>query len=288
MKDIINWLILIEKETKDLYNEASDHFKHDNMFSNFLSRLSNDEHVHCRLMEQAASFIAGGNVPAPPEIIFDESLRRGTEDLIAGLRARLSSGSMGKKDFMDAVITIEYAERNQIFMYAVDALKVMSADFQRMASIMEDHIGRIEKFISEDGDILLAEKMEKIKPVWSNTILIVDDTEPVRNLLHGVASSMGNVDTAANGSEGLDKILAGYYNLIVSDVDMPVMDGISMYRKAAEKDDGIGERIIFFTGETSGETISFFRERGLPYLNKPASILAIIEAMKKVLKRYEQ
>ena len=64
-------------------------------------------------------------------------------------------------------------------------------------------------------------------------ILIVEDDEPVRTLAARALERDGHdVDTAEDGELGLDRIrcLDGGYDLVVSDIRMPAMDGIEMAR----------------------------------------------------------
>jgi two-component system, chemotaxis family, chemotaxis protein CheY len=63
-------------------------------------------------------------------------------------------------------------------------------------------------------------------------ILVVDDSATVRNEVSSFLSSNGiTVDTANDGQDGLDKINSGSYKLIICDVNMPRMDGLTMCEK---------------------------------------------------------
>ena len=64
------------------------------------------------------------------------------------------------------------------------------------------------------------------------TILVVDDTVDTRELLHHYFSNAGfTVITAADGGEGLYKAKADHPDLIVTDIQMPNLDGIGMIRQ---------------------------------------------------------
>lgn len=67
-------------------------------------------------------------------------------------------------------------------------------------------------------------------------LLIVEDDESVRTLAARALERAGyNIDIAADGAQGLESIRAanGNYDLIVSDIRMPEMDGIEMAKAAA-------------------------------------------------------
>ncbi len=66
----------------------------------------------------------------------------------------------------------------------------------------------------------------------SKTILIVDDSSSVRIVLATTLKSAGyNVIDAVDGEDGLSKLTGEKIHLIISDVNMPKMDGITMVKK---------------------------------------------------------
>ena len=66
----------------------------------------------------------------------------------------------------------------------------------------------------------------------AKTILIVDDSSSVRIVLATTLKSAGyNVIDAVDGEDGLSKLTGEKIHLIISDVNMPKMDGISMVKK---------------------------------------------------------
>lgn len=80
-------------------------------------------------------------------------------------------------------------------------------------------------------------------------ILVVEDDDSVRSFTARALAGAGyNVDTAEDGDIGLDRIgrEAGGYDLVLSDIRMPVMDGIEMARRAASAFPGL--RILLMTG----------------------------------------
>ena len=80
-------------------------------------------------------------------------------------------------------------------------------------------------------------------------ILIVEDDESVRAFTARAIAAGGHaVETAEDGDLGLSTIRAaqGNYDLVLSDIRMPAMDGIEMARRAAEEFPGL--RILLMTG----------------------------------------
>ena len=80
-------------------------------------------------------------------------------------------------------------------------------------------------------------------------LLIVEDDESVRALAARALERDGHtIDTAADGEEGLDRFVAaqGAYDLVVSDIRMPGMDGIEMARAAVARFPSL--KILLITG----------------------------------------
>ncbi|OHD54803.1 MAG: hypothetical protein A2Y33_02200 [Spirochaetes bacterium GWF1_51_8] len=80
-------------------------------------------------------------------------------------------------------------------------------------------------------------------------IIIAEDNEPIANLLKRMLSEFGHrITCAPNGEEAWNHIRESRYDLLITDLDMPVMDGFSLIRKIREEYKIYGPRIIVFTG----------------------------------------
>src|SRR6266852_430081 len=105
-------------------------------------------------------------------------------------------------------------------------------------------------------------------------ILVVDD-EPLVTMLIAEALALEghDVDTAKNGREALEKISACAYDAILSDLRMPELDGVGLYRGLDQHYPGLLRRIAFVSGTTQPvEYASFLEETGIPVLRKPFAI----------------
>jgi len=79
-------------------------------------------------------------------------------------------------------------------------------------------------------------------------ILIVDDSEMVRNFHSYIIKMFGyQVGTAENGSVALEKLLSEKYDLLVTDINMPKMDGYELIKNLHEQ--GIVIPIIIISTE---------------------------------------
>ncbi|MBI4562242.1 MAG: response regulator, partial [Candidatus Rokubacteria bacterium] len=112
---------------------------------------------------------------------------------------------------------------------------------------------------------------ESAPPIRGRAILVVDDELEVAEVLADMLAADGHqVETAANGALGLEKLGSRPYDLILCDIKMPELDGPGLYREVAGRHPGLSQRFIFLTGDTlSAETREFLRETGASCLSKP-------------------
>jgi len=104
-----------------------------------------------------------------------------------------------------------------------------------------------------------------------NRILVVDDEPAICEVCLRVLTGEGfEVDIAANGKEGEDKLEEKHYDLILIDIRTPVMNGKQLYKIISEKYPELANRVIFTSGEVIGGDIQGFLElAGRPFLPKP-------------------
>jgi CheY-like chemotaxis protein len=116
-------------------------------------------------------------------------------------------------------------------------------------------------------------------------ILLVDDDPMVTQLIVDMLSMDGyHIDTAPNGIVALEKAEARRYDLILTDLHMPEMDGAGLYRALAKRQTQPREKIIFLTGTAgTSEAHRLVQETGLPMLRKPFNVVELLELVRKVL-----
>ena len=85
------------------------------------------------------------------------------------------------------------------------------------------------------------------------TILTVDDSPSIRQMVRLVLTQAGfKVEEAADGSQGLAKARQQPFNMVVTDLNMPVMNGLSLIRELRGLPAYRGIPIIFLTTESDG------------------------------------
>jgi DNA-binding NtrC family response regulator len=114
-------------------------------------------------------------------------------------------------------------------------------------------------------------------------ILVVDDEEGARDLFNTILSDEGyEVSLANGGEEALGLFKSGPFNLVITDIKMPIMDGLQLLqeiRKMGSKTD-----VIMVTAY--GEVESYLKAMSLgaaEYINKPIRIKELKQIVHKVL-----
>ncbi len=115
------------------------------------------------------------------------------------------------------------------------------------------------------------------------TILLVDDSSTIRNMLKAHLIPLGyTILEAAGGRAGLEQVKTGPIDLIISDQNMPGMDGLSMVKSIREGVHNTNVPIIVLTTETSDEMKAAFRAAGANgWMSKPYSPDRLDGALKK-------
>jgi len=116
-------------------------------------------------------------------------------------------------------------------------------------------------------------------------MLVVEDDLPIAHMMAGILTDEGfDVDLADNGRLALEMIDAQHYDLILTDLRMPELDGVTLYRELERRKSDLLRRVIVITG-TSGhpEYESFLAETQVPYLEKPFGLTALLAITHQVL-----
>ncbi|HHL39726.1 MAG TPA: response regulator [Deltaproteobacteria bacterium] len=116
-------------------------------------------------------------------------------------------------------------------------------------------------------------------------ILIVDDCATTRKLLSYIVRGRGySIVTAENGIDALEKMAADSVDLILTDLNMPQMDGLELSRNL-RCDEAYREiPIIMITTESGESDRAVAREAGVTsYLVKPISPQRLLYEIEKVI-----
>jgi len=119
----------------------------------------------------------------------------------------------------------------------------------------------------------------------NRTVLVVDDSSTMRRMVAFTLESSGfQVVEGANGVEGLEALDNNKVDLIVADVNMPEMDGITFVRQARARSDCRALPILTPTTENMTSKVMAGREAGATgWLVKPFRPDKLLEVVRKVL-----
>jgi two-component system NtrC family sensor kinase len=103
------------------------------------------------------------------------------------------------------------------------------------------------------------------------TILIVDDEAEIREALAEILTGARHrVVTASSGREALERMAAEHYDVILTDIRMPDLDGRALYREIEKRWPGHAGRVVFVTGDTLTSALrDFVSESGRRVIEKP-------------------
>lgn len=103
-------------------------------------------------------------------------------------------------------------------------------------------------------------------------ILLIEDEKDVRESYEDMLSLLGyETGMAENGKEGLEKLKKDKYDIVLTDLNMPVMNGLETLRRIKKKDADI--EVIVITGfATIENAIGAMKQGAFDYITKPVSI----------------
>ncbi len=111
----------------------------------------------------------------------------------------------------------------------------------------------------------------KAAPLDKLKILLVDDEVELAQTLADLLEPEGHhVDIAANGAIALEKLKKNPFDLIISDLRMPVLDGPGLYEALGRELPSYLNKIIYVTGDTlSSHVQTFLSQHTVPVIEKP-------------------
>jgi two-component system, chemotaxis family, chemotaxis protein CheY len=118
--------------------------------------------------------------------------------------------------------------------------------------------------------------------------LVVDDFSTMRRIVKGLLKEMGcnNADEAEDGVVALQMLKQGNYDFVVSDINMPNMNGFDLL-KAIKADDNLKRLpVLMVTAEARKEDIVLAAQNGAAgYIVKPFTKATLEEKVQKILQK---
>jgi two-component system chemotaxis response regulator CheY len=107
----------------------------------------------------------------------------------------------------------------------------------------------------------------------SLNVLIVDDSAVMRAMIlktmRMAGLPLGEVYQAANGQEGLEALDAHWIDLVIADINMPVMNGEEMIKSLRQNPDTSQTPVVVVSTEGSQTRIERLNRMGVKFVHKP-------------------
>ena len=116
-------------------------------------------------------------------------------------------------------------------------------------------------------------------------VLVVDDAATMRRIVKGLLRELGikNIREAENGSTALDELRKKKADLVVSDWNMPVMNGLDLLRAIRQDNDLKSTPVLMVTAEAKKENIIEALQAGVSnYIVKPFNAKTLEEKLNKI------
>jgi len=126
----------------------------------------------------------------------------------------------------------------------------------------------------------------QVSPAFG-AVLLVDDESAILELMQKVLSGEGfEVHVAQTGRQALELLAERPYDLIISDLRMPDVNGWMLYQHILRRLPEMAQRIIFTTGDMAAtEEGGLLKEAGCPCLAKPFTSKELLALAREVIRR---
>lgn len=118
-------------------------------------------------------------------------------------------------------------------------------------------------------------------------ILIIEDEAAIRNVLKNILSEENKdfqIEEAENGKQGLDKLAASDFDLVLCDIKMPGMDGIEVLERI--KSDHPDTAVIMISGHGDLETaVDSMKKGAYDYISKPPDLNRLLSTIRNAMDR---
>ena len=184
---------------------------------------------------------------------------------------------------------------NNLLRESESGLSAVSDDHHANLSFFQDFAKDATRSVLEKVDYEVKDREERKKVALRDAkILLVEDNEINQKIvLLSLSKRVSQIDVAAHGKEALEMFGLKQYDLILMDIMMPVMDGITATKKIREIESTIDSHIPIITitaNALAGDRDNCLAAGADDYIAKPfqADVLVIITQVERVFVRFGQ
>jgi len=128
-------------------------------------------------------------------------------------------------------------------------------------------------------------------PDYKMKILVVDDFSTMRRIVKNVLKQLGfeNIDEAEDGAQALAKLKNSNYGFVVTDWNMPNMDGLDFFKATRAEPNLKGLPFLMVTAEAEKEKVIMAIQAGVNnYIVKPFTAEVFKEKMDRIFEKLEK
>jgi CheY-like chemotaxis protein len=115
-------------------------------------------------------------------------------------------------------------------------------------------------------------------------ILVADDNATISALVTDILRAEGyDVDVARTGSAAWAKLTSTRYDVVLCDIVLPELDGLSLYRRLRGCQADSRPRVVLVSGYEQQEVEQILEETGVAFLGKPFRVEDLIAVIREVL-----
>jgi len=186
------------------------------------------------------------------------------------------------------IIMVSAFRQESIVKYAKDAGIDIFLQKPINPSVLNDILSGLfldDVIMDYQTEIQASSLQEEIHTLAGSKILLVEDNSTNQEIILGLLEDSGiDIDTANDGQEGVDKFKANTYELILMDIQMPVLDGYGATKIIREMDQDIP--IIALTANAMKEDVEKSISLGMKeHLNKPIEVEKLYEVLLKYISK---
>ena len=283
MQELTKWLAEIERKAQEFYSRSSAYFRDNHDLARFLQKMEVDELLHLTSIRKVEEILETERAEMPSTVLPPEELQHRVREQFAAALEKIESGTLTEHELYECILRMELSEWNDYLIYILRSILKNRPDLQPTILEMQRHLTTLEYYFHSNDTLRgFYAEIVKIPKIWNHRLLVVDDDEPLRELLAAtLGQSFFRVDTAANGEQALEMIGSRYYDVIISDMDMPRMGGKQLFHALVENNFFDKRMLLFMTAGT--ENVPFFEENGLTFIMKPFHLDALMQNLRKVI-----
>ena len=234
--------------------------------------------VILNMLSNAIKFTDQGEVTL--EITGDEKLKIKISDTGIGISEDMMTRLFGRFEQADSSTTRKYGGTGLGFSITRSLIDLMGGEIDVVSEVDKGTVVSIclplKKAALEE---LNETELPKLTLLNTKNVLLVEDNEINQMIAEAMLESIGiNVTVAANGQQALDEVKDKNYDLVLMDIQMPVMDGITACRKIRESNQLLP--IIALTANVMSDDILKYQVEGFNgHIAKPIDLDVLIQVL---------